>query len=148
MDRISMKHLALAVALAFAGTSAFAHGTKGTSASDDTTVKPGMATSADTGKVPNYAGAEGVQSTPGASDEDHNDEGASRGKSATAPHGKAYGYHKKAAKADRTVVKDRDDAMTGSSASTSTSPDINSKATPPSTEGTVSPSTAETATTK
>jgi hypothetical protein len=45
-------------------------------------------------------------------------------------------------------VKDRDDAMAGSGASISTSPDINSKATPSSTEGTVSPSTADTAATK
>jgi len=139
MDRLSMKHLAIAVAFAFAGTGALAHGTKDTSASADTAVKPGMATSADTGTVPNYAGAQGVQSTPSASDEDHNDEGASRGKSATAPHGKAYGYHKN----DKKGLKDRDDAATtGSSASTSASPDIDSKATPSSTEGTVSPSTA------
>jgi hypothetical protein len=121
MDRISMKHLALAVALAFAGTGAIAHGTKDTSANADTAVKPGMATSDDTGTVPNYAGAEGVQSTPGASDEDHNDEGASRGKNATAPHGKAYGFHENDANYDTT---------TRSSATTSTSRDINSKATP------------------
>ncbi|HET9470436.1 MAG TPA: hypothetical protein VFO24_04980, partial [Usitatibacter sp.] len=63
MDRISMKQLAFAVAFAFAGTGAFAHGAKGTSAGTDTTVSSGMATSADTGKVPNYAGAVGVEST-------------------------------------------------------------------------------------
>ena len=144
MHRLSMKHLALAVALAFAGTGAFAHGTKDTSASADTAVKPGMATGADTGTVPNYAGAVGVQSTPGASDEDHNDEGAARGKSATAPHGKAYGYHRKTHVKDRDALKDRDDTTVGSAPSTSVSPDVNSKATPSSTEGTVSPSTATT----
>jgi hypothetical protein len=143
MDRISMKHLALAVALAFAGTGAFAHGTKDKSASTDTTVSSGMATSDDTGKVPNYAGAQGVQSTPGASDEDHNDEGASRGKSATAPHGKAYGYRKNDTNRGQSL-KDRDDATSSSGVTTSASPDINNKAMPPSTEGTVSPSTATT----
>jgi hypothetical protein len=144
MDRLSMKHLALAVALAFAGTGALAHGTKDKTAdAGDTAVKPGMATSADTGTVPNYAGAEGVKSTPGASDEDHNDEGASRGKSATAPHGKAYGYDKNDTNPGQSL-KDSGDATTGSAATTSTSPDINSTATPSSTEGTVSPSTTTT----
>jgi len=145
MDRLSMKHVAFAVAFAFAGTGAFAHGTKATSAGTDTTVSSGMATSADTGKVPNYAGAVGVQSTPGASDEDHNDEGAARGKSAAAPHGKAYGYYRNDTNPGQSRLKDRDDAVTsGSATSTSTSPDINNKATPSSTEGTVSPSTATT----
>ena len=145
MDRLSMKHLAFAVALAFAGTGAFAHGTKGTSAGTDTTASSGMATSADTGKVPNYAGALGVESTPGASDEDHNDEGAARGKSATAPHGKAYGYYRNDTNPGQRRLKDGDDtAPSGSATSTSTSPDINNKATPSSTEGTVSPSTATT----
>jgi len=124
MDRFSMKHLAFAVAFAFAGTGALAHGTKDTSADADTAVKPGMATSADTAQVPNYAGAEGVRSTPGASDEDHNDEGAARGQAATAPHGKAYGNF--------------------SGTSPSTRPDLNDTATPSSTEGTVSPSTTTT----
>lgn len=144
MDRLSMKHLAFAVALAFAGTGALAHGTKDASAGADATLKPGMATSADTGTVPNYSGAQGVQSTPGASDEDHNDEGGARGKSATAPHGKAYGYRKNDTNPGQSRLKDRDGATTGSSPSTSTSPDINSSATPSSTEGTVSPSTATT----
>jgi len=104
MDRINGRNLALAVALAFAGTSALAHGNDrasgddaGASAQsdvqssngaissgdrDDVTTSPNAtpssnpATAWDTGKTAPYSGALGQESTPATSDEDHNDEGA------------------------------------------------------------------------
>jgi hypothetical protein len=92
MDRIKARNLAMAVALAFAVTPAFAHGDRDVTTSSDngvSTSEHGAVTTApnatpssnpatawDTGKTSPYSGALGQESTPTTSDEDHNDEGA------------------------------------------------------------------------
>jgi len=92
MDRFPRRYLVVALALAFAGTGAFAHGTRQTSAADtsaavtaDTSSVKGTSssdvnTAADAATTPNYSGNTGAKSTPGAADEDQNDEGGARGK--------------------------------------------------------------------
>ncbi len=102
MDRLNGKHLAMAVALAFAGTGAFAQGsdrassdatdsahanvqsssgavdstTNEVTTAPNTTPSSNPATSYDTGKTAPYSGAIGEESTAPASDEDHNDQAA------------------------------------------------------------------------
>lgn len=152
MDRLRCRNLAVAVALVFAGTGAYAHGTKDKTAAGDATVTSGMATSADTGKTAPFSGAQGIQSTPMASDEDQNDEGAARGKSATAPRGKASGYTRNDTNPGQTrkkhrVLKDRDDTAPTVSGTAGATPEIqsqNSNASPSSSETAVKPSTATT----
>lgn len=127
MDRLSSRQLVIAVALAFAGTGAFAHGTKQTTASDatgsatvstDSSVKgtsSGVTTSADAATTPNYSGNMGVKSTPGAADEDQNDEGGARGK-AKAHSGKRK--HDAASTAPATEASSGSSPATSSNATT------------------------------
>jgi len=85
MDHTKTKFLVAALATAFAGA-AFAADSPVT-ASDPTKGTPSNpATSYDTGKTAPFSGAEGVQTTPSASDEDHNDNGGARGKHHSLPH--------------------------------------------------------------
>lgn len=92
MDPIKGRNVALAVALAFAVSPAFAHGGRNAATSNgsdvstsdngvvttvpNATPSSNPATAWDTGKTSPYSGALGQESTPTTSDEDHNDEGA------------------------------------------------------------------------
>jgi len=87
MDSKKSKWLVAALATAFVGATAYAADSS-ISASGTTKDK---ATSYDTGTTAPFSGAEGVKTTPPASDEDHNDNGGAPGK----PH-KAHKISKKA----------------------------------------------------
>jgi hypothetical protein len=86
MDRKKSKWLAMALAAAFAGATAYAADNSLTASDPAKGTTTDKATSYDTGKTAPYSGAEGVKSTPPASDEDHNDNGGVRGKHHYLPH--------------------------------------------------------------
>lgn len=86
MDRIKSKWLLAALASAFVAASAYATDNSLKAEDPARGTAADKATSYDTGKVAPFSGAEGVQATPPASDEDHNDNGGARGKHHFLPH--------------------------------------------------------------
>jgi len=86
MDRMKKNFLVAALASAFLGATAYAADSSVTASDPAKGTPSDKATSYDTGKTAPYSGAEGVQSTPPASDEDHNDSGGARGKHHYLPH--------------------------------------------------------------
>ncbi len=98
MDRMKSKLLVAALATAFFGATAYAADNSVTASDPAKGTATDKATSYDTGKTAPFSGAEGVQTTPPASDEDHNDNGGVRGKHHSKPHksSKASGHHQPA----------------------------------------------------
>ncbi len=86
MDRMKSKLLVAALATAFFGATAYAADNSVTASDPAKGTATDKATSYDTGKTAPFSGAEGVQTTPPASDEDHNDNGGVRGKHHSKPH--------------------------------------------------------------
>jgi hypothetical protein len=86
MDRNKSKWLVAAFATAFVAGTAFAADSSLTASDAAKGTSSDKATSYDTGKTAPYSGAEGVQSTAPAADEDHNDSGGTRGKHHFLPH--------------------------------------------------------------
>jgi hypothetical protein len=80
------KFLVAALAAACMGATAYAADSSLTASDSAKGTTADKATSYDTGKTAPYSGAEGVKSTPPASDEDHNDNGGARGKHHYLPH--------------------------------------------------------------
>ena len=86
MDRNKSKWLVAALATAFVAGTACAADSSLTASDPAKGTSSDKATSYDTGKTSPASGAEGVQSTAPASDEDHNDNGGARGKHHSLPH--------------------------------------------------------------
>ncbi len=86
MDRIKSKWAVAALAAALVGATAYAADSSLTASDPAKGTSSDKATSYDTGKTAPFSGAEGVQTTPPASDEDHNDNGGVRGKHHSLPH--------------------------------------------------------------
>jgi hypothetical protein len=104
MDRIKSKWLVAALATAFVGATAYAADSAVTASDPAKGTTADKATSYDTGKTAPFSGAEGVKTTPPASDEDHNDNGGVRGKHHSKPH--------KSSKSDMTTSHPADNAET------------------------------------
>jgi hypothetical protein len=96
MDRKKSKLLVAALATALFGATAYAADSSVSASDPAKGTTSDKATSYDTGKTAPFSGAEGVKTTPPASDEDHNDNGGAPGK----PHSKKAHKSSKAAKAE------------------------------------------------